>query len=209
MDCINGRFENQTFPKFGTLEKFLKPQIEILKKIILTGPESSGKSSLCKKLATHFSVKCVPEYARIYLEKHGSFYDYKIFQKIIKNHLQFQNSFFNKNNNDFIFLDTDLINCKVWSEMVFGKTPDFLDKKIAEENDHSYLLLYPDLPWEKDPLRENPENRLAIFERHKAEIEKLGRPYEIVKGTGNERVENGIESVENLMSKPPNPPKGG
>lgn len=169
-----------------------------LKKIVLTGPESTGKSWLCEKLAEHFHTVYAPEYARLYLEKNGVDYNFEILEKIIHGHLQHQQKYLGQAAG-LIFLDTDLINFKIWEEVVFGKTHTFLTKALNTESDHLYLLTYPDIPWESDPLRENPENRGELFELHKAETEKLNRPHRIVKGNKEKRLQNAIAQVEGLI----------
>jgi NadR type nicotinamide-nucleotide adenylyltransferase len=169
-----------------------------LRKIVLTGPESSGKSWLAQNLARHFNEPWAPEYARIYLEEHGSNYTFDTLEQIIKGHLAHQQKYIEKTES-IIFLDTDLINFEVWEEVVFSKTHDFLEKAIQKEHDHLYLLTYPDLPWEADPLRENRDNRLEIFERHKMEIEKRGRAYKIIRHQNDHRLTHAIEAVNNLL----------
>lgn len=169
------------------------------KKIVITGPESSGKSWLCKQLSDYFYKPWASEYARIFLEKHGKAYDFDTLETIIKRHLEHQQKVIQQAQ-DLVFLDTDLINFKVWEELVFGKTHSFLEKEIKKEQDHLYLLTYPDLPWEPDPLRENPENRMEIFERHRWEIEKLGRKHMVVRGQGNERLYCATAATSKLLS---------
>ncbi len=169
-------------------------------KIVLTGPESSGKSWLAQNLARHFiKTSWAPEYARIYLEEHGPSYTFESLGQIIKGHLTHQQKYI-KQAEGLIFLDTDLINIKVWEEVVFGKTHDFLEEAIQKEKDHLYLLTYPDLPWKADPLRENPENRIDIFERHKAEIESKDRLYKVIRGQNHQRLANSIEAVNSLIN---------
>ncbi len=171
-----------------------------LQKIVITGPESSGKSWLTTKLGEHFNAPYTLEYARIFLEENGADYDFDTLEKIICGHLDYQRKYVEESNG-LIFLDTDLINFKVWEEVVFAKTQDFLEEAIADEADHLYLLTYPDLPWEADPLRENRENRIEIFERHQREIERLGREYRVVKGKGNERLKNAITATLELLNQ--------
>ena len=96
-------------------------------------------------------------------------------------------------------LDTDLINYKIWFEEVFGHCPPEILEAIEQETSHVYLLCAPDLPWEPDPLRENPHDRGRLFELHRAEIEKLGRRYEIVHGIGEERLKNAEAAFKKLI----------
>lgn len=174
--------------------------MDSLKKIIITGPESTGKSWLTKKLGEHFKVPFADEYARHYLEENGPNYDFDALEKIIKGHKSHQLKAIQKAEN-LVFLDTDLLNFKIWEELVFQKTHDFLEKEIEKEDDHLYLLTYPDIPWEKDPLRENPDNRLELFELHLDLIKQHGRPYQVVKGEYNTRFINALKDAEKLLEE--------
>ncbi len=174
--------------------------MDSVKKIVISGPESTGKSWLTKKLGEHFQVPFADEYARHYLERNGSAYDFDTLEKIIRGHKSHQEKEIQKAGN-LVFLDTDLLNFKIWEELVFGKTHDFLEKEIETENDHIYLLTYPDIPWESDPLRENPDNRLELFELNLDLIKKLNRPYQVVKGGYGTRFTNALKQVEKLLEK--------
>lgn len=165
-----------------------------LKKIVLTGAESSGKSTLCQSLAQHFKAPWVAEYAREYLEKNGPQYNFQDFEKMLAGHLAKQHQVIAKAK-DLLFLDTDLINYAVWSQRVFKKSLPLIEKNMALENQHHYLLCYPDLPWQADPLRENKNERLEIFEAHLGLIKKLNRPYYVVKGSGLTRMENALKGL--------------
>lgn len=172
--------------------------MDSLKKIVISGPESTGKSWLTKKLGEHFNVPFADEFARHYLEEYGSEYDFNTLEKIILGHKAYQQKTIEKSQS-LVFLDTDLLNFKIWEELVFGKIHDFLIEEIANESDHLYLLTYPDIPWESDPLRENPENRLELFELNLSLIKKLNRPYQIVKGNYQERLQNALKAIDHLI----------
>jgi nicotinamide riboside kinase len=172
--------------------------VEFLK-VVLTGPESSGKSSLCKQLAQHFGVDWVPEYARIYLEKNGPEYDWNIFQEILNGHLDWQAEALKRSSHPLIFLDTDLVNFIVWSNMVFKRSLSLGAKELAPDPRCHYLLLAPDLAWEPDPLRENPAEREAIFEAHLQILKKHRLPFRVIKGEGSQRTANAIKAVHELL----------
>ena len=172
--------------------------MDSLKKIIITGPESTGKSWLTRKLGEHFKVPFADEYARHYLEKYGSAYDLDTLEKIIKGHKAHQQKAIQQAD-ELVFLDTDLLNFKIWEELVFGKTHDFLEEEISRESDHLYLLTYPDIPWESDPLRENPENRMELFELNLDLIKKLNRSYHVVKGDYEQRLESALTGLSKLL----------
>ena len=120
-------------------------------KIVVTGPESTGKSAICRRLAEEFGVIQVPEFARIYLEKEGLDYDFTLVSKMARWHYEFQQEHIDRAKNTII-LDTDLINYLVWQQVVFDRTDPWLQAQLERENDHKYIITYPDIPWQEDPL---------------------------------------------------------
>ena len=158
-------------------------------RIVLTGAESSGKSSLTRYLGEVFKLPYALEYARIYLEEHGSEYNLEQLKEMSQKHLNYQQEEVPISVPCGIF-DTDLINYKIWAEEVFGYCPEEISRGIEQESSHVYLLCKPDLPWEADPLRENPDNLNFLYQRHLDEIIRLNRPYEVIEGLGPERQAN-------------------
>lgn len=167
-------------------------------KIVITGPESTGKSWLAENLAKHFGAIYVPEYARLFLEKHGPSYDFELLEQMARQHLHHQKSYL-KRAGKIVFLDTDLINYLVWEKLVFEKTHRFIENASAKEADHKYLITYPDIPWEADPLRENPDDRMQIFDHQLRAIANQKRAYRIIKGTGAQRLTNSITATKELL----------
>jgi len=169
------------------------------RRIVVTGPESTGKSAIAQRLARDLGLPMAPEYARVYLETHGPRYDYDLLLRLSRGHLDFQRHHVDPAAALGIF-DTDLINYKVWCEVAYGAChPDIL-AAMAGETGHRYLLCAPDLPWEWDPLREHPGDRPMLFERHRAEIERLGRPYRVVTGQGEDRFRRAAAAVTELLA---------
>jgi nicotinamide riboside kinase len=121
-------------------------------RIIITGAESSGKSSLTKHLGEVFELPYALEYARYYLEENGPEYDLEQLRIMSRLHLNYQQEKVPISTPCGIF-DTDLINYKIWSEEVFGSCPAEVSTGIEQESSHIYLLCKPDLPWDPDPLR--------------------------------------------------------
>lgn len=168
-----------------------------MKRIVLTGAESSAKSTLTRQLGEHFGLPIALEFARIWLEAHGPDYTEQNLTTMFRGHLAYQQEQIPPNLPLGIF-DTDLINYKIWSEEVFGHCPPEIIEAIGQESSHIYLLCAPDLPWTPDPLRENPDDRERLFKRHRTEIESLGRPYEIIRGCGKERLANAQAALRRL-----------
>ena len=139
-----------------------------LRKIVIIGPESTGKSTLCEALAAHFRTEWVREYAREYLEEHGMKYGYETLSVIARGQLALeekgtadkeakQHKTEPGSANGLLFIDTDLYVIKVWSEYVFGRCAPWILNEIVRRKYDGYLLANTDLPWADDPLREYPD----------------------------------------------------
>jgi len=159
-----------------------------IKKIVISGPESSGKSTLTKELAEYFESDYYPEYAREYVENLTEKYTYNDVVLIAKHQIEELSKTNFKKANRFVFYDTGLIITKVWFEYVFKKVPDFLLKSLTEIKIDCYLLCYPDLAWKSDNVRENGGVfRVELFEKYKSEIEKYKINYFIIRKNGIQR----------------------
>ncbi|RTE66352.1 ATPase [Amphritea opalescens] len=169
-------------------------------RIVLTGAESSGKSTLAEQLSLVLNIPFAPEYARIYLEQNGPDYDLAQLTHLSVLHQAYQQTQVPLEAPLGIY-DTDLINYKIWAEVVFGVCPRQIREAAAQESDHVYLLCNPDLPWEPDPLRENPraDEREWLYQRHLSEIQRLNRRYEVVEGVGEQRLINAQAAFEQLL----------
>src|SRR5689334_22401456 len=93
-----------------------------VKRIAITGPESTGKTTLCMQLATHYKTVWVPEYSREYMEKLGRPYTYEDVVHCTRGQMETEDTLIKKANH-FLFSDNELINYKVWFEDVFKKIP--------------------------------------------------------------------------------------
>ena len=160
-------------------------------KIIVTGPESSGKTTLCKALSEHYNLPFTKEFAREYLTDLGKNYLQEDLLKIAVGQL--------KSEQNTQLLDTDLITIKIWSEYKYGNCDKWILEQIEKQKTEKrfYLLCKPDIHWEADPLRENPNNRNGLFELYKKELEDLEYNYLIVKGEN--RVETSISKISSLI----------
>ncbi|MFO7842784.1 MAG: ATP-binding protein [Bacteroidales bacterium] len=172
---------------------------EKLKKVVLLGPESTGKTELAKYLASYFESVWVPEYARDYIEHLNRPYNSNDVEHIARKQLELEKEFILKTN-DWLFYDTYLIITKVWFEVVYRKVPHWIDQKIKESTIDLFLLCNTDIPWIPDTVRENGgAMREKLFEIYKSELEKYHFPYRIVTGKGEQRRQNTIDIVNNFF----------
>lgn len=167
-------------------------------RLVFTGPESTGKSTLTAAVAAALQLPAAGEYARIHLEQHGPAYDYESLLDLSRRHRAYQREQVPPEAPAGVF-DTDLVNYKVWCDVAYGRCHPEIIAAMEAEASHVYLLCYPDIPWEPDPLREHPSDRPMLFDRHLAEILRLNRPYRIITGTGEERIANALAAARSLL----------
>lgn len=170
-----------------------------MKKIVLTGPESSGKTTLAEQLAERFGTAWVPEFSREYLGQLGRTYVEADLVEIAKGQLAREKAAASQNPNGLLFLDTSLEVLKIWSEVVYGRCDDWIASQWKASLPDFYLLCLPDLPWEYDPLRENPHDRDLLLERYRREIRAIGVPCSEVGGSGMERFESAANAVNHFL----------
>jgi NadR type nicotinamide-nucleotide adenylyltransferase len=174
-------------------------------KVVLYGPESTGKTTLAKQLAAHYKTLWVPEYMREYLQKKWDS-EKKLVEKedlipIAKEQLQLEEEASQKTEN-LLICDTNLLELKVYSEYYYdGFCPSEIKTEATKDNYSIYLLTYVDTPWEPDILRDRPNNREEMFRIFEAELKEQNFPYKILKGDKEERFENAVKIIDKLLKK--------
>ncbi|MEL7124407.1 MAG: ATP-binding protein, partial [Bacteroidota bacterium] len=154
-------------------------------KIVITGPESSGKTTLAKGLAQYYKTSWVPEYSRTYLDKLSRPYDKSDLLAIAKGQAERENSYVSQATS-FIICDTSMLVLKVWSLYKYQSADPWITEKVLSKDYTLFLLCQPDLPWEYDPLRENPEDRDVLFEMYHKELLDHKLPFVIIEGLERE-----------------------
>ncbi|MBS1736591.1 MAG: ATP-binding protein [Bacteroidetes bacterium] len=175
-----------------------------LKKIVVVGPESTGKSTLSEQLAAHFNAKWLPEYAREYLLTNGKEYTINDLLVIAKKQIETEDQQIEemeKKGGSLLIIDTDLIVIKVWSEFVFGYCDTWILQQIALRQYDGYLLCDVDLPWVQDALREYPDKeiRQQLFKYYKENMSAQNAPWAIISGKYEERLTTAVRFVEGLI----------
>lgn len=176
-----------------------------IKKIVIIGPESTGKSTLSKALAQHYQTLWCPEYAREYLLQNGTDYTAADLLTIAKGQLKLEDEFTRKvqeeNKRSLLFVDTDMYVIKVWSEYVFGTCDFFILDTIIKRKYDGYLLCNIDLPWVKDELREYPDEkpRQELFSIYKDLLINQPAPWALISGTNTERTAAAIEATNQFL----------
>ena len=181
------------------MEKTVEKGTGTIVRIILTGPESTGKTMLATELASRFGTTHIPEYAREYVENLDHKYTYNDVLNIAIHQVKMMESDLTTGNS-LVFVDTYLIITKVWFRRVFGKYPEWIDNEISKTKNALYLLCKPDLPWVADSVRENGGTmRDVLFQEYENELRQFGLNYSYVEGIDNMRIENALKEVNNFL----------
>lgn len=166
-----------------------------IKKVVITGPESTGKTQLTEELAAYFNTVYIPEYARTYVEQLKDTYKYTDIEKIAYKQIEFESQLLPQAN-QILFYDTFLIITKVWFDMCYKKYPDWFEKALKNMHIDLFLVCQTDIPWEPDAVRENGgEMREKLRDLYIYEIVNYGFKYEIVEGMGEERLNAALEKI--------------
>jgi len=164
-------------------------------RILITGPECSGKSTLGKKLSEHLSIPWFPEYARTYLDQNGKEYQHDDILKIAKEHYELVNVF---PLDQSMIYDTYLLNLKLWSEIKYGKAIPWIDEQLTQLEPFDYIfLMSPDLAWEQDGFRESERDIKMIFEKFQMSLDNLNWSYKIISGQKELRMQSVLAAIEN------------
>ena len=184
-------------------------------KIVIIGPESTGKSTLCEALAQHYDTLWCPEFAREYLLTYGTDYTYEDIMAMARGQLAMEDEYGVMAQHNWeqqpkkvtpaplLFIDTDMYVMKVWSEFVFGRCDPWILNQIVARPYDLYLLCHTDLPWEKDALREYPdlETRDKLFHIYQDLLVNQSVPWADVQGTDEDRLASAIRAVDALLRK--------
>ncbi len=167
-------------------------------RIAITGPESSGKSTLSAQLATHYHTHWVPEYARTYLTFLDRPYTSDDVLLIARRQLMLEEEIASQTT-DLLFADTEMIVIKIWYQHFYGPCPDWIQAAIVQSQYCHYFLTGIDLPWIPDGQREHPQLRQYFFDLFCAEVQKTGVGFTLLEGSQEERLLKAIDVVDALL----------
>ncbi|MBT2559538.1 ATP-binding protein [Hymenobacter sp. ISL-91] len=177
-------------------------------RIALTGPESTGKTTLSRLLAEHYGTAWAPEYARAYLTGRPPGYTLPDLEDIARGQLQAEEQAVDQAQRlgrPLVFCDTDLLVIKIWAEHSFGYCPDWILRRMEQQQYALILLLNVDLPWEADPLREHPRQRSHFYALYQRELRDQLSNFAEICGPPAHRFEQACFHVDELLGRQPQP----
>ena len=186
------------------MEKNLKQTSSDCLKVVLFGPESSGKTTLSRELANYYNTYWVEEFAREYLQnkwdKEKKICELKDIIPIAKGQIKLENEF-SKKTSTLLICDTDLLETKIYSEIYYDGFCDPVLKAYALQNKYDlYILTDIDIPWIKDDLRDRPNNREEMFLAFKKALIKHNRPYIVVSGDLKSRMKTATQEIDKILN---------
>ena len=217
-DVLDARFvcvdqERQLLPVSGTmvrqaplrhwhmLPECVRPYF--VKRVCVFGPESTGKSTLAHDLARHFNTVYAWEYARPLLDPHGGKCFVDDIPRIVRGQVATEEALASQANRVLI-CDTDVLTTTIWSDVLFGDTPQWV-RELAERRTYDlYLVTDVDVPWVDDNQRffSDPRTRREMYDRFLAALEQRGRRFEIIRGDWPTRFATACAAVRRLLDEP-------
>ena len=175
-----------------------------VKKVVIIGPESTGKSELSAHLANYYNTRYVPEYARQYLLTHGKSYTLADLTKIAEGQMASEDILTmecREKGKEILFIDTDLQVIKTWSEFVFNSCDNRILYEISKRKYDLFLLTNTDLPWVKDELREYPDHdtRLKLFHHYRDALINQSVPWVEISGVAENRLKQAKSAVAKMQ----------
>ncbi len=174
-------------------------QNSAVRKILITGPESTGKSNMARALASHLGTYYVPEYARSYLNYIQRPYTQADLLQIAKGQILLEDAYMHIANK-YLVVDTDMTVMAIWSQEKYGEINPWIAQELVSRTYDLILLMDVDLPWVYDPQRENPNDRKRLLYLYRQSLEARGLAYHLISGGGKKRVNNALKVMEQVFS---------
>lgn len=166
-------------------------------RIVLTGPECTGKTTLAATLAARFDAPWVPEASRRYVELVEPILSAETVEPIARLAMHLQDAAL-VTRPPLLVLDTDLVSTVVYARHYYGACPSWIEDEARARRADLYLLGAPDLPWAPDGVRDRPTQRAALFDDFARTLEGIGARVVVLRGEGEARTERAVRAVEAL-----------
>ncbi|MEL6388735.1 MAG: ATP-binding protein [Bacteroidota bacterium] len=164
----------------------------------ITGAESTGKTTLSEQLARELNGLYIPEYSREYLSARNGRYEESDLLDIARGQTELERSAMTQEP-PCLICDTSMLVLYVWSKYKYGRCEPWIERMLEERRCDLYILPHFDIPYEPDPLRENPSDRDVLFRYYQQELSYRQLPHIIVHGSSAERQKTALEACLRIM----------
>ena len=173
-----------------------------MKRVVVTGSECTGKTTLAGDLARQFGTVCVAEYAREYLDRKvattGLPLDERDVEPIARGQIAAEDRGA-ATAKRLLVLDTDLVSTTVYARHYYGACPAWIDQAARDRRGDLYLLCDIDVPWVADSVRDRPHHREHIHALFVEALDTLGAPYVLIRGSWAARLTTAVAAVSELL----------
>jgi len=168
-----------------------------VKRVVLTGSESTGKTELARRLAAHYGAPFVAEFVRQFAEEKHAPLEFTDHGPIARGQMALEDAAIARGE-PLIVQDTDLLSTVVYCDHYYHRVPESILEEARRRRPDLYLLMDIDVPWIPDPARDRGDRREemhALFERA---VRKSGVRYELVRGSWEARYEQAVRAIDSL-----------
>jgi NadR type nicotinamide-nucleotide adenylyltransferase len=167
-------------------------------RVVLTGSESTGKTTLAEQLARHYEADLVPEFVRAYAEQRGGIIEFSDHGPIARGQIALEDEHI-ATAGRLLVQDTDLLSTVVYCNHYFGRCPPWIEEAAAARRPDLYLLCEIDLGWIADGVRDRGHMRDEMQQLFRDAVLASGVPTAIVTGVGRERFERAVDAIDALL----------
>lgn len=168
-------------------------------RVVLTGAESTGKTTLARQLARQYDAEWLPEYVRGFVVAQGRLPALADVDAIATGHLAAERTAL-QGQPDLIIMDTDLVSTCIYSEHYFGTCPGWVREAARDRHADLYLLAGADIPYESEPAqRDSAEVRTLLQRRFEAELRARGLRVVRLRGGVSERLATATKAIDALL----------
>jgi NadR type nicotinamide-nucleotide adenylyltransferase len=175
-----------------------------VKRVVLIGSESTGKTTLARQLAGHYDVEWIPEYVREYADRKQGTLEYEDHAPIAHGQIALEDEYrvrAAERGSPLLLQDTDLLSTVVYCGHYYGRCPIWLADAARARRPALYLLLDIDLPWTPDPVRDRGHLREEMQSLFREAVERSGVPFVVVSGSADERFAVARSAIDKLLKR--------
>jgi len=171
----------------------------VARRIVLTGSESTGKTTLTADLARHYGAVWVPEYVRGYADWKRAPLDASDVTPIAQGQIAAQDLGLERAGR-LLLLDTDLLSTVVYAEHYYGACPEWVRAAAGHRRADLYLLCDIDVPWTADPQRDRSGERAEMHELFRSALADGGFRFQVIRGGWRERFLTARLAIDELVA---------
>jgi len=169
-------------------------------RVVLTGSECTGKSTLAALLAEHYGVPCVGEFLREYFIANNGVLTFEDALPVAEGQIRAEKAV-EAQHPRFLLCDTNILSSAVYNKYYYGKNPEWIESVLATRVYTLYLLCGIDVPWEDDGQRDRPDEREHMQGLFVQELQERGAYYVSIEGTAQERFASAVAAVDAVLGE--------